>query len=73
MEVRCALVSQRLFGGTVVEMPGQHTNDLLARFTVNGGFESFITPLAERTRRDRPMSESSPMFPAVSKGTGQGR
>jgi hypothetical protein len=65
--------AQRLFGGTVVEMHSLPTDDLLARFTANGGFESFTTPLAERIQRDRPTSESSPTFPAVSKGTGQGR
>jgi hypothetical protein len=65
--------AQRLFGGTVVEMHGRHTNDLLARFTANGGFESFTTPLTERVQRDSPTSESSPTSPAVPKGTGQGR
>src|SRR5262245_53508350 len=46
--------AQRLFGGSVVEMHSRHTDDLLARFTANGGFESFTTPLAERIQRDSP-------------------
>ena len=63
----------RLFGGTVVEMHSRHTDDLLARFTANEGFESFTTPLAERIQRNSPTSESSPTSPAISRGTGQGR
>jgi hypothetical protein len=65
--------AQRLFGGTVVEMHSRHTDDLLARYTTNGGFESFTTPLAERIQHDHPRSDSSPTLPAVSKGTGQER
>ena len=65
--------AQRLFGGTVVEMHARHTNDLLARFTTNGGLESFTTPLAERIQHDRSTSENSPMSPAFSKGTEPGR
>jgi hypothetical protein len=65
--------AQQLFGGTIVEMHGRRTDDLLARYTANGGFESFTTPPAERIQRDSPTFGTSPTPAAVSKGAGQGR